>query len=305
MIPVLQLLISHLLSFEARIWLTTDVGLIKLRLLFILSLDSLSSLLTFAFLKFEEAVRQRAAGIFLIHTTESAGYPWSLLPLPFSLSLSLSLRFVYRWLRTLSTLSSLCLLCLGVSLLTDGSNLTTLNMSIVQSVRVSSLIFLCRLGAYFKLASSVSDSDDHVTIQGWITEAVARRLFQRAGSLFLSTHLSFIHSYCEMWSLGLNYEEMKVAALSREFQPISLKQTCSLNLENSIRTLQSHNVLARLEGIHSLFLLFVSSFFKFKTLKMLLLLLLLFSWSWYWLCLRCVFKHNANVNVKVVHILMK
>jgi hypothetical protein len=27
--------------------------------------------------KFDEAVHQRAAGILLIHTTEAAGYPWS------------------------------------------------------------------------------------------------------------------------------------------------------------------------------------------------------------------------------------
>jgi Zn-dependent M28 family amino/carboxypeptidase len=56
---------------------------------------------------------------------------------------------------------------------------------------------------------------------------VAQRLFQRA---------------------GLKYDEMKRDALRRDFQPISLKQTCSLHIENSIRTLQSRNVLALLEG---------------------------------------------------------
>jgi Zn-dependent M28 family amino/carboxypeptidase len=66
-----------------------------------------------------------------------------------------------------------------------------------------------------------------VAIEAWITRDRAVELFQMAGK---------------------NFDEMKKAALSRDFKPLDLGVTASLSLHQKTRRIDSHNVLAKLEG---------------------------------------------------------
>ena len=52
-------------------------------------------------------------------------------------------------------------------------------------------------------------------------------------------------------SLGLDFDELKQAALSPEFSPVPLEAQISFHFKNKIREIQSQNVLATLEGSHS------------------------------------------------------
>jgi len=64
-------------------------------------------------------------------------------------------------------------------------------------------------------------------IEGWITNEKARALFQMAGK---------------------DMDALKKAAVSRDFRPVPLGVKASLTLKNTIRTIDSNNVIARLEG---------------------------------------------------------
>ena len=66
-----------------------------------------------------------------------------------------------------------------------------------------------------------------VPVQGWITEERARKLFEFSGHTF---------------------DEMKKAALSKDFKPIDLHAQASFSIKNKIRHVDSHNVIAKLEG---------------------------------------------------------
>jgi len=66
-----------------------------------------------------------------------------------------------------------------------------------------------------------------VNIEGWITEPKTRALMQAA---------------------GLNFDELKKQAVRKDFQPVPLKAHAQLNIESKIRTIDSHNVIAKLEG---------------------------------------------------------
>ena len=80
-------------------------------------------------------------------------------------------------------------------------------------------------------ANFVIDTDDKnmgtVAIQSWIQLETARKLFQAAGQ---------------------SYEELKEAALRKDFRPISLGAKASFSLQNEITRFKSRNVVARLEG---------------------------------------------------------
>jgi Zn-dependent M28 family amino/carboxypeptidase len=64
-------------------------------------------------------------------------------------------------------------------------------------------------------------------IEGWITLDTAKQIFRMAGQ---------------------DFDALKKQALSREFTPVPLGLKASLGLKNTMRTLDSRNVLAKVEG---------------------------------------------------------
>jgi len=64
-------------------------------------------------------------------------------------------------------------------------------------------------------------------IEGWITLDQAKALFAAAGQ---------------------NFDSLKARAATREFKPVPLGVTASVKLENTLRTVDSRNVLAKLDG---------------------------------------------------------
>ncbi len=66
-----------------------------------------------------------------------------------------------------------------------------------------------------------------VKIEGWIPLEQARELFTMAGQ---------------------DYDALKRAAATRTFKPVEFGLTASLRIDNTIRTIESHNVLGRFEG---------------------------------------------------------
>ncbi len=68
---------------------------------------------------------------------------------------------------------------------------------------------------------------DRVPVEGWISEARARELFGQC---------------------GLNFEELKRAAVRRDFRPVPLPARASFRVKNTLRRVRSRNVLAKLTG---------------------------------------------------------
>jgi Zn-dependent M28 family amino/carboxypeptidase len=66
-----------------------------------------------------------------------------------------------------------------------------------------------------------------VNIEGWITEPKTRALMQAA---------------------GLSFDELKKQAIRKDFQPVPLKAHAQLEIESKLRTIDSHNVIGKLEG---------------------------------------------------------
>lgn len=64
-------------------------------------------------------------------------------------------------------------------------------------------------------------------IEGWITLAAAKKMFAMGGQ---------------------DFDALKKQALTREFKPVALGLKASLGIRNSLRTIDSQNVVARLEG---------------------------------------------------------
>ena len=65
------------------------------------------------------------------------------------------------------------------------------------------------------------------TVEGWITLDQAKALFEMAGQ---------------------NFDTLKARAATREFAPVPLGVTASVALNNNLRTVNSRNVVAKLEG---------------------------------------------------------
>lgn len=80
------------------------------------------------------------------------------------------------------------------------------------------------VGEQFSLADSGKDAPE---IPGWIHEDKARELFAAA---------------------GLDFAQLKQAALKKDFQPVSLKGVANWEIDNTRRFLDSHNVVAMLPG---------------------------------------------------------
>jgi len=71
------------------------------------------------------------------------------------------------------------------------------------------------------------DNDSRCAVESWISRDAARAVFADA---------------------DLDYEEMKAAALERDFKAVDLGRTASVAIRNSIRRTVSHNVVARISG---------------------------------------------------------
>jgi Zn-dependent M28 family amino/carboxypeptidase len=65
------------------------------------------------------------------------------------------------------------------------------------------------------------------SIEGWLTLDETRRLFALAGQ---------------------DFDALKKQAVSRDFKPVPLGVTASMTMANKLRTIDSHNVVAKLEG---------------------------------------------------------
>jgi Zn-dependent M28 family amino/carboxypeptidase len=65
------------------------------------------------------------------------------------------------------------------------------------------------------------------SIEGWITVDMARKLFALAGR---------------------DFDALKATAATRAFAPVPLGVTASMTLRNSLRTIESRNVMAKIEG---------------------------------------------------------
>ena len=65
------------------------------------------------------------------------------------------------------------------------------------------------------------------SIEGWITLDAAKKLFAMAGQ---------------------DFDALKKQALTREFKPVPLGLKASMAIRNTLRTIDSHNVVAKLEG---------------------------------------------------------
>jgi Zn-dependent M28 family amino/carboxypeptidase len=114
--------------------------------------------------KYEEAARRGAAGVFIVHETEPAGYPFP----------------------------------------------------VVQGF----------LGERFNLVAEDKNMG-RSAIQGWFSLETTRELFKMAGQ---------------------DFDALKQQALTREFRPVPLDLRASMALSQTMRTLESQNVLAKLEG---------------------------------------------------------
>jgi len=66
-----------------------------------------------------------------------------------------------------------------------------------------------------------------LAVESWITSDFATKLFQAAGQ---------------------NLDKLIAAAARRDFKPVTLGMRAKLNIHNSLRTIDSHNVIAKLTG---------------------------------------------------------
>jgi Zn-dependent M28 family amino/carboxypeptidase len=82
------------------------------------------------------------------------------------------------------------------------------------------------LGEKFSLAAPDKNMS-RATIEGWITADAAKKLFAMGGQ---------------------DFEALKKQALSRDFRPVSLGVKASIAIGNALRTIDSRNVVAKLEG---------------------------------------------------------
>ena len=114
--------------------------------------------------KFEEGARKGAAAVLIVHETEPAGYPFSVV------QGNLNEKF---------------------DIVTPDKNMSRVN------------------------------------IEGWITTDAARKLFALGGQ---------------------DYDTLKKQAVSRSFKPVPLGVRASMAIRNKLRTIDSKNVVARLEG---------------------------------------------------------
>ena len=116
--------------------------------------------------KYEEAARRGALGAILLHTNESAGYPWSV-------------------------------------------------------VRTSN-------GSWrFDIARAANENTPFLNLRSWMTDDAARRMVKLA---------------------GLDLDELRRRAASRDFQPVKLNLTATINLQSEVQRVAAPNVIGVLPG---------------------------------------------------------
>ncbi|SFF54970.1 Zn-dependent amino-or carboxypeptidase, M28 family [Fontimonas thermophila] len=81
-------------------------------------------------------------------------------------------------------------------------------------------------GEQFQLATA-DRNQGNVPVQGWISLDKARELFRAAGQ---------------------DFDALKTAAVRRDFKPVPLNGQARCTIRNTLREVQSHNVVARLPG---------------------------------------------------------
>lgn len=114
--------------------------------------------------KYEKAAELGAAGVFIVHETAPAGYPWP----------------------------------------------------VVQGF----------LGERFGLVAE-NKNMDRASLEGWFSLEATKEIFKMAGQ---------------------DFDALKKQALSRDFKPVPLGLTASMTIRNTMRTIDSQNVVAKLEG---------------------------------------------------------
>ena len=67
-----------------------------------------------------------------------------------------------------------------------------------------------------------------VAVESWITHDKARALFAAAGQ---------------------DFDALAASAIGKDFQPVPLNAKASFTIENTLRTVDSQNVVAKLEGV--------------------------------------------------------
>ena len=77
------------------------------------------------------------------------------------------------------------------------------------------------------VTKNAQNNTDRVPIESWISLDMARTLFEAAGEDFVA---------------------LSAAATKPGFKPVPLKATASFSIDNELRTVDSHNVIARLPG---------------------------------------------------------
>jgi len=82
------------------------------------------------------------------------------------------------------------------------------------------------LGEKFDLVTPDKNAG-RAAIEGWVTLDAARRIFKMAGQ---------------------DFDALKKQAATREFKPVPLGLTASLGIKNTLRTIDSRNVVGKLEG---------------------------------------------------------
>ncbi|HEY2431855.1 MAG TPA: M28 family peptidase [Vicinamibacterales bacterium] len=82
------------------------------------------------------------------------------------------------------------------------------------------------LGEKFTLGAPDKNMSE-ATIEGWITTGAAKKLMALSGQ---------------------DFDSLKKQALSRDFKPVPLGVTASITVANTLRTIESRNVAARLDG---------------------------------------------------------
>ena len=74
---------------------------------------------------------------------------------------------------------------------------------------------------------SADDNMGRVAVQAWMPEPAVRRFLTQ---------------------MGHDFDALKAQALSKEFRPVALGGTASFDVQQTIREVESHNVIARLDG---------------------------------------------------------
>ncbi|MEW6208235.1 MAG: M28 family metallopeptidase [Acidobacteriota bacterium] len=74
---------------------------------------------------------------------------------------------------------------------------------------------------------SKDNNMSRVNIEGWITDAKTRELFAACGK---------------------DFDALRKAAIRRDFKPVALGARASLQIENTLRRIESNNIVAKIEG---------------------------------------------------------